>query len=79
MSSEQQPRQVVRLSVNMHPDVARQFKELGKRADLNATDSVRRAIGLWKVVSDAHAEGERVLIRGRDGRYREIIINEGAA
>ena len=55
---------VVRLSVNLAPDVAGAF---------NDAEGVRRAISLWKLLDDRWAAGDSVFIRSASsGECREV-------
>lgn len=70
-------RSVVRLSVNLADDVAAALKSLSREQNISITEGVRRAIALWKLVSEAKERGERVMVvqgEGKDAKYREIII-----
>lgn len=72
------PVAVVRLSVNLAPDVAETLKALCANAGLNLTEGTKRAIKLWKLVEDVQSEGGRVLVESRDERgapfYKEIVF-----
>ncbi len=57
-----------RLSVNASEQTARQTRELMARKDLTATEVVRRAIGIYKHVSDAtDIQGAEIRVVYRDG------------
>lgn len=58
VTASQDPAGVVRLSVNLAPDVAAVFRELCDATDLSATDGIRAAIVSWR---DVHAMAGRGL------------------
>lgn len=64
---------VVRLSVNLAPDVAGAFNDARTRSGISATEGVRRAISLWKMLDDRWAAGDSVFIRSASsGECREV-------
>ncbi|GAA2026882.1 hypothetical protein GCM10009740_15770 [Terrabacter terrae] len=74
--SEAGAKDVVRLSVNLASDVAGALKALSFAQGVSVTEGVRRAIALWKLLSDERA-GHNVMVvegEGDKARYRELII-----
>ncbi len=70
-------RDVVRLSVNLASDVAAALKTLSTNQGVSVTEGVRRAIALWKLVSDEVSKGNKVMVvegEGEGAKYREIIL-----
>ena len=70
-------RDVVRLSVNLASDVAAALKTLSTNQGVSVTEGVRRAIALWKLVSDEVSKGNKVMVvegEGESAKYREIIL-----
>lgn len=68
---------VVRLSVNLTPDVADALKTTSSRQGVTATEGIRRAVVLWKLVDDETRKGNRLAVvegEGEKRQYREIII-----
>jgi len=68
---------VVRLSVNLAPSVAEALKSTAQKHGVSITEAVRRAVALWKLVSDSQAKGQRVMLvegQGDRAQYREIVI-----
>lgn len=68
---------VVRLSVNLASDVAGALKALSTSQNVSVTEGVRRAIALWKLLSDETAKGNKVMVvegEGDTAKYRELII-----
>lgn len=71
------PKDVVRLSVNLASDVAGALKALSTGQGISVTEGVRRAIALWKLLSDETRKGNKVMVvegEGDKARYREIIL-----
>lgn len=68
----------VRLSVNLAPPIADALKHLAKRnSDLTITEAVRRALALWKLVSDEQDKGHRVVVvkgEGDAAKFRELSL-----
>lgn len=68
---------VVRLSVNLAPSVADALKTTASKQGVSITEGIRRAVALWKLVSDAQEHGQRVMVvdgHGENAQYREIVI-----
>lgn len=68
---------VVRLSINLAPTVAEALKTTATKQGVSITEAVRRAVALWRLVSDAQDHGNRVMVvegRGDDAQYREIVL-----
>ena len=72
-----EPRPIVRLSVNLAPDVADVLKGWCARKGLSVTEGIRRAIAVWNFVETARSEGSRLaLIEKVNGeeRVREVML-----
>lgn len=70
-------RDVVRLSVNLAPDVAATFRDLCHAKRISITEGVRRAIAIWRFVEDEVDAGRRLaVIEEVDGkeRVRELLL-----
>lgn len=68
---------VVRLSVNLAADVAAALKTLSTQQGVSVTEGVRRAIALWKLVSDERAKNNRIMIvegEGDNAKFRELVL-----
>lgn len=68
---------VVRLSVNLAPGVARTLKRLAEEHGVTATEEIRRAIALDRLVSDALRDGHRVTVvegSGSDAKFRDLVF-----
>ena len=77
MSNKVETRDVVRLSVNLAPDVAHTLKSLSTNQGVSVTEGVRRAISLWKLVTSERAKGHKVMIvegEGDKAKLRELIL-----
>lgn len=68
---------VVRLSVNLAPSVAAALKSTADKQGVSITEAIRRAVALWKLVSDARDNNQRIMLaegHGDSTQYRELII-----
>ncbi len=64
-----------RLSVNVTLDVADAIRTLTRRKGITATEGVRRAIAIWKLVEDELQAGNRVqLVDPKTGAARELVL-----
>lgn len=73
----EEERPVVRLSVNLAPDVADVLKFWKGRKRINLTEAVRRAIAVWNFVESEREKGNRIAVLepGRDGdRVKEMVF-----
>lgn len=69
------PLRIVRLSVNISDAVAQALTDTALRRGHTLTESIRRAVSLWKFASDEMAKGNRLMIvegYGEDATYREV-------
>ncbi len=65
----------VRLSVNVALDVADALKTLTRRRGITATEGVRRAIAVWKLVEDEKDAGNRVqIVDPKTGDARQLVL-----
>jgi hypothetical protein len=65
--------QLVRLSVNLSPDVAEELKEYAGRKGISVTEAVRRAIAVLKFVDDAQARGASLNLE-EGGTLKEVLF-----
>ncbi|HEY8719420.1 ribbon-helix-helix protein, CopG family [Pengzhenrongella sp.] len=68
---------VVRLSVNLAPSVAEALKSTAAKQGITITEAIRRAVALWKMVSEATAKNQRIMIvegTGDKAQYKEIFF-----
>lgn len=68
---------VVRLSVNLSPDVAEVLKRRANTKGISLTEAVRRAIAVWDMMEDEKATGNQLatIERTPNGkRVREIVL-----
>ncbi len=64
-----------RLSVNIALDVADMIRTLTRRKGITATEGVRRAIAIWKLVEDETAAGNSVqVVNPKTGKTRELVL-----
>lgn len=72
--------EVVRLSVNLHPEVAAVLRRWAERNNISSTEAVRRAIAVWDLVESTYERGDRVAIvegRGMREMLREVEYLRG--
>lgn len=69
---------VVRLSVNLSPDVAQVLRVLVGRKGVSFTEGIRRALACWKYLEEQKVLGNRIAIieTGHRGgpRVREVNL-----
>jgi hypothetical protein len=69
---------VVRLSVNLAPDVAETLKDNARRKGLSITEGIRRAIAVWAFIEEAKRKGNRIALiedlGGGKERLREVVL-----
>lgn len=63
-----------RLSVNVTLDVADAIRSITRRKGISATEGVRRAIAIWKLVEDAVEDGGTVQVVSSTGKARELVL-----
>lgn len=71
---------VVRLAVNLHPEVAGALQGVAKRRDITVTEAVARAVAVLDLVDRACRDGDRVmLVREGAGMvtYRDVDLGWG--
>ena len=63
----------VKLSVNLAPDVAADFRRCMNRRGYTVTAAVARALVMWVFIEDCIYDGKKILTyRPRKNEYREI-------
>lgn len=68
---------VIRLSINLAPDVAEVLLRRKKAKGISITEAIRRAIAVWDFVETEKALGHRLALIECDGdkeRVREIVL-----
>ncbi len=63
-----------RTSFNLSPEAEEAVRELARRRGVSMGEVIRRALSTEKFLSDRQAEGAKVLIRERDGSFRELVM-----
>ncbi len=72
--TDDEPR-FTRLSVNIALDVADAIRTLTRRRGITATEGVRRAIAIWKLVEDETQAGNSVqIVDAKTGKARELVL-----
>jgi hypothetical protein len=74
MPSENDPGGVVRLSINVSPATAADFKAVAARKGLTITEGIRRAIAVWKFAEDETAAGNELAVIEKDGEVRKVVL-----
>ena len=68
--------QIVRLSVNLAPDVADVLKKWSASDQVSLTETVRRAIAVYEEVRTQIAAGNSLaVVDGDRSNYRDIVLN----
>lgn len=68
---------VVRLSINLAPDVADILKRWAAAKAISVTEAVRRAIAVWNFVETETAKGNKLAViegEGNKQRVREVVL-----
>lgn len=68
-----QPDPVVRLSVNLTPEVADELKDYASRKGVSVTEAVRRAITVLTFVDNAQSRGASVHLE-EGGSLKEVLF-----
>jgi hypothetical protein len=69
--------EVVRLSINLAPDVAAILRKWSSEKRISATEAVRRAIAVWNFVESEKSKGNRLAViegNGKNERIREVVL-----
>ncbi|MFE3447072.1 hypothetical protein ACFXNW_28905 [Nocardia sp. NPDC059180] len=69
---------VVRLSINLAPDVAAVLRGWAERKRISATEAVRRAIAVWNFIETEKDKGNSLAVvenlPGGKQRIREVVL-----
>lgn len=69
---------VVRLSINLAPDVAEVLRGWATKKRISVTEAVRRAIAVWNFVENEKLNGNRLAVvenlPGGKQRIREVVL-----
>lgn len=64
-----------RLHINLNEPTAKTLEELGdKQLGLSATEVVRQAVAIWKLVMEASKRGAVIRIVERDGTSKDLFV-----
>lgn len=66
--------EVVRLSVNLHKGTSDVLQNLAKRQNLSLTETIRRAISIYKFVMDEQRQGRKILTMDEDEKNRRELV-----
>jgi hypothetical protein len=64
----------VKVTVNLTQDDVDELRRQAAENGITMTDAIRRSIAIGKLVTTAAENGEKVLIRSRNGDTRQIEI-----
>ena len=64
----------VKVTVNLTQDDVDELRRQAAEDGITMTDAIRRSIAIGKLVTTAAENGEKVLIRSRNGDTRQIEI-----
>lgn len=76
MTAPEPADKVVRLSVNLAPEVADVLTGWAAKKGISATEAVRRAIAVWNFVETEIANGSKVAVVEANGHIREVVVVE---
>lgn len=65
---------IVRLSINLAPDVAAELKRLAANKNVSVTEAVRRSIAIWSFWETQKAAGHTPAVLDSNGRAKEVVI-----
>jgi len=68
------PKPVKKVTVNLTEDDVDELRRQAGEDHITMTDAIRRSIAISKIVTTAARNGDKVLIRGRDGETRQIEL-----
>lgn len=63
-----------RMQIVLNADTARKLEALSKKRDTSATQVIRQALQTEDFLQREIEEGSKIIIQGRDGTLREIIL-----
>jgi hypothetical protein len=67
-------RPVVKLSVNLPPEIVDVIRGLAKRRSTTMTEVIRRGIGTERYLQDAVDKGGQIFVKDRRGCFRQIVL-----
>ena len=68
------PRDVIKLSVNLHKDVVGDIRDMAKGRSVTQTKVICDAIETEKLIIDAKKNGGKFLIEYPDGKITQVIL-----
>jgi hypothetical protein len=74
LGEREMPDEITRLSVNINSDVADALREVMVKRGFTLTETVRRAVAIYKLVEDKTEEGCVITVRDPEGRVTELVI-----
>jgi hypothetical protein len=70
------PDEVVRLTVNLTPQVAETLRQLAKDRGSNMTEVLKSAIGTERFIAEAQKADGKILVEDKDGKIRQLVFNK---
>ncbi|HEY4392417.1 MAG TPA: CopG family transcriptional regulator [Polyangia bacterium] len=68
--------EVVKLTVNLTPEVAQTLRRLADERGTNMTEVLKSAIGTERFISDAERAKGKILVEDKDGKIRQLVFNK---
>lgn len=65
---------MVRLSINVSPEVATTLQEYATRQGVTVTEAVRRAVSVLAYIDRVHQRGASVNVCEPDGKITEVVF-----
>jgi hypothetical protein len=66
--------EVVKLSANLSQVVIDALRSLADRRGITMTEALRQSISHEKFFQDALDQNEKILLRDKQGNYREVLL-----
>lgn len=64
---------LIPLSVNMNEQTAEDLKAIMKAGEITATEAIRRAVAVYKILDEERRQHRRILTTNRSGRRRREV------
>ena len=66
---------VVKLSVNLTPQVAETLRQLAKDRGTNMTEILKSAIGTERFLAEAQKADQKILVEDKDGKVKQLVFH----
>jgi hypothetical protein len=64
----------IKVTVNLPTEAVQVLKDLSKVRGCSVTETLIRCIGTEKYISDKVSAGARVLVKERNGNYKQLVF-----